>query len=416
MQTSVMLKFRPSSINGKPGSLYLQFIKNRKSRVSVFKGFKIYPEEWDTRNQSFRLNTNNPQRKVYLENVYNKLIHTKSQVEAMIRELENKPSGYTLDELLQSYSSKKRGNTLSEFVEKLVTQMGNRQPRTARSYWSVVKKVKQFNQGKDIQLNEITPEFTLHFEQYMLNTGNKLNTASYYCRNLRAVFNRAIIEKVVEGRIDRPFSTVFTGNEKTTKRAIKKEAIKHMEDINFPFDKKNELDQVRWMFLLSYYLRGISFIDMAYLKKENIINGCICYTRKKTGQYFEIEITPEIQAILNKYQDSASHYLLPILKKGDSRRSYENALRKQNNGLKKLSPLIGLDKPVTTYVARHSWASIAHAIGVSLDIISQGLGHESSKTTLIYLKSFDYYSLHEANRKVIGGEGNNKNKFKIMRQ
>ncbi len=177
--------------------------------------------------------------------------------------------------------------------------------------------------------------------------------------------------------------------------------IKRLEIIDLNDTEKRHLDQTRWLFLLSYYLRGISFIDMAYLKKENIRDGCICYTRRKTGQYFEIEITPEIKAIFKRYCLAGSSYLLPLLQQGDSRADYENALRKQNKDLKELSALAGLDKPLTTYAARHSWASIAHAMGVPVEIISRGLGHESVKTTQIYLKSFDYDLIHQANRKVI---------------
>ncbi len=179
MQTSIMLKFRPSTVEGKTGSLYLQLIKNRKSRVSVFKGCKIYPNEWDAANESFRLNTGNPQRKIYLENLYAKVTDMKSKIEAIAWEFENLSPGYTLDDLVESFQVKKKGNTLSSFIESEACKLENLHPRTARSYRSVMRKIKQYCPDKDLLLGEITSEFIFRFEQYMRNTGNKLTTTSY---------------------------------------------------------------------------------------------------------------------------------------------------------------------------------------------------------------------------------------------
>lgn len=402
MQTSVKLKFRPSTIEGKPGSLYVQFIKDRKSRTTVIKGFKIYAHEWDEANESFRVNTGDSRRKAYLEAAYIKMVHGKTQLLEVINQLENRKPCYTVEDVLESHCRRRCSNNLSAYAGRLAEKLDVDHPRTARSYRCVAKRVKEYC-GGDISLNSINATFIKGFEDYLLSQKKKPNTTSYYCRNLRAILNRAVDDKIIEAPQERLFAGVFTGNEKTEKRAVKKDVIEALETVELSGSVNDHLELARQLFLISYYLRGISFIDLAYLKKENIRDGYIHYTRRKTGQHFEIEITPEIQAILNCYRSDESYYLLPILRNGDSRTRYENALRRENGYLKQLSTLIKLDKPLTTYVARHSWASNAYALGVPMELISQGLGHENVRTTMIYLKSFDYSSLHEANRKIING-------------
>ncbi len=159
----------------------------------------------------------------------------------------------------------------------------------------------------------------------------------------------------------------------------------------------------RDLFVLSFYMRGISFIDLAYLKKKDVKNEIISYQRHKTGQTLEIALTPEMKEIIDRHSNLCkdSDYLLPVLHRGDSYQSYNNALKKQNNHLKILSKMIGLDQGLTTYVTRHSWATIARNQGIPVSLISQGLGHESERTTKIYLGSFDYTPLHTANQTII---------------
>ncbi len=397
-----MFKFRPSVVEGKPGSLYVQFIKDRKSRSVVLKGYKFYPHEWDEESESFRVSIGNTERKAYLESIHAKLMTGRQQVYEAIRKLEIRNPDYSVDEVIENYLRRQYRNNLTAYAGRLADRIEESRPRTARSYRCVARRIQEFY-GGDVPLDRINADFIKRFEAHLLSKGKKPNTTSYYCRNLRAILNRAIDEKIIENPQERLFSGVFTGNEKTEKRAVKREVIETLENLKLTGIVNKQLLLACHLFLLSYYLRGISFIDLAYLKKANIRDGCILYTRHKTGQRFEIEITPKIEVLLNNYQDDDSDYLLPVLRKGDKRTDYENALKQENNRLKQLSALIGLDKPLTTYVARHSWASNAYAMGVSIDLISQGLGHENVRTTMIYLKSFDYSNLHEANRKVIYG-------------
>ena len=151
------------------------------------------------------------------------------------------------------------------------------------------------------------------------------------------------------------------------------------------------LDYARDLFLLSFMLRGMSVVDMAFLKKSDLRNGCVSYKRRKTGRMLTIEWTPEMQAVLDKYPANPTEYLLPIVTSCnvDADTCYRNVSARVNYGLKKIAAMIGIKIPLTLYVARHSWASVAKAKGIPMRVISEGMGHESETTTQIYLASLD---------------------------
>lgn len=163
------------------------------------------------------------------------------------------------------------------------------------------------------------------------------------------------------------------------------------------------LDFARDMFLMSFYLRGMSFIDMAFLKKSDLKNGYVTYRRRKTGQQLVIEWTKEMQMILDKYPENASDYLLPIIRNPatNERCTYRNAGYNINHNLKRIAGMIGVSIPLTLYVARHSWASAAKAKGIPLSVISEGMGHDSEATTQIYLASLDTSVVDKANSLIL---------------
>ena len=160
-----------------------------------------------------------------------------------------------------------------------------------------------------------------------------------------------------------------------------------------------QLDFGRDMFLMSFYLRGMSFIDMAFLKKADLKNGHLIYRRRKTGQQLVIEWTSEMQAILDKYPDNPTQYLLPIIRSEgiNERWAYRNIGYNINHNLKKIAEMISVNIPLTMYVARHSWASAAKAKGIPVSVISEGMGHDSETTTQIYLATLDTSVVDKAN-------------------
>ena len=198
------------------------------------------------------------------------------------------------------------------------------------------------------------------------------------------------------------FADVFTGQHQTVKRAAPPLVIRKL--INADLRKRGQIFS-RDMFLLSFYLRGIPFVDLSYLRKKDLCDNELRYFRRKTGQLMVVDVEPCAMDIIEKYLPCVYHSdrLLPILVRDDKpeRKQYASALRLHNKRLNEIGKLLKLDFSLNSYIARHSWASIAKNEGVSLAVISEGMGHRSERTTAIYLASFDKKIMESANQKVI---------------
>jgi integrase len=198
----------------------------------------------------------------------------------------------------------------------------------------------------------------------------------------------------------RPFKHVFTGTEKTRKRALPIGELSELRAVDLSAQPK--LDFARDMFMMSFYLRGMSYVDMAFLRKSDLKSGVVSYRRRKTNQALHIQWTAEMQRIVDKYTTAGSDYLLPIISvAGREWRDYVNTGHKINYHLKRLGRLLHISSSPTLLSARHSWATIAHNRGVNISIISEGLGHNSERTTYIYLASLDSSAIDRANKLVI---------------
>lgn len=218
-------------------------------------------------------------------------------------------------------------------------------------------------------------------------------------RNLRAIYNRAVEKDITVQRS--PFKHVYTGIDKTVKRALSAKTIKEIKNLDLSLSP--QLDFARDLFMFSFYTRGMSFIDMAFLKKKDLHGGILSYRRKKTNQQLFIKWEKPMQEIIDKYDTGDSLYLLPIIKETgtDSRTQYKNGAHLVNDKLKKIGEQLGLETPLTSYVARHSWASIAKSKNIPVSTISEAMGHDSENTTRIYLASLDTSSVDKANSIVL---------------
>ena len=257
----------------------------------------------------------------------------------------------------------------------------------------------RFRQGKDVLWKDFDADLTASYEAYLKSTGVSMNTISFYNRILRAVYNRAV-EKGFTKQVF-PFKNVYTGVEKTIRRGL---PITIRNIRNLDLSHCPSLDYARDMFLFSFYTRGMSFVDMAYLKKNDLKNGILTYRRKKTGQRLCIRWERDMQDILEKYHISQeSPYLLPIIHKigKEERKQYNNALHLVNKKLKFIGSILQLSIPLTMYVARHSWATVAKSKNIPLSVISEGMGHDSENTTLIYLASLNTEIIDKANKLIL---------------
>lgn len=286
------------------------------------------------------------------------------------------------------------------FMQRLINDLKQTgRIRTSETYASALRSLSQYRNGRDISIDEIDSDIIQKYEAYLKGKGLSRNSSSFYMRILRAAYNKAVEEGMTTQK--EPFKKVYTGVDKTTKRAIPLSSIRRimhldMTDPNLAF--------ARDMFIFSFYTRGMSFIDMAYLKKSDLKNGILTYTRKKTGQRMSIKWENCMQAIIDRHKASPlSQYLLPIITDNgrDSRKQYRNALLRINRELKKIAAAAEISAPLTLYTARHSWASAAKEKNIPLAVISECMGHDSETTTMIYLSSLCDTVIDKANRLII---------------
>ena len=312
--------------------------------------------------------------------------------------------------------NKKTSESLFVFMSQLISLlMKNGQHRTMQHYKATLGSFRRFRAGKDITLKDIDTEEIQSYEAYLRNVAKVCsNTSSFYLRILRAAYNKAV-EKGLAAQ-QRPFRNVYTGIAKTRKRAVPTEVISQLRHLESTVRLTPRQEMARDAFLMSFYLRGMSFIDLAHLRKSDLRDGYLHYVRSKTGQRLSIRWEKQMQEIVDKYrsQTLSSPYLLPFLTGGrcedrnkamdngqEESRLYHNAEARMAYHLKRLGAKIGIKGKLTLYVARHSWATAARDHHVSLSVISEALGHNSETTTQIYLRSIQTSEIDDANAKVL---------------
>lgn len=295
--------------------------------------------------------------------------------------------------------NKRKERTLFVFMEEVSLNLKSiGKIRTSETYKSSLDSFKKFRSGKDLTFKRLNPDLMIEYEAFLKAKGISKNTSSFYMRTLRAVYNRAVEKGLTPQKY--PFKHVYTGIDKTQKRAVTIKVMKHIKNLDLSSEKK--LDFARDMFMFSFYARGMSFVDMAYLRKKDLRNKILTYRRRKTGQQLHIKWEDCMQDIVKKYYDEQSDYLLPIINNNvDERRQYIYHSHNINRYLKKIGEKIGLSIPLTMYVARHTWASIAKQKNVPLSVISDGLGHDSELTTRIYLSTLDNAEIDKANKMIM---------------
>jgi site-specific recombinase XerD len=327
------------------------------------------------------------------------------KIEQCVLTLDEEFSIEKLKELVSGKSKKETKYTFEVFSNKLIQQMMEvNRVGNALVYKTTVNRLISYC-GKDIAFTEINYKLLNEFNHHLITSGLKQNSISNYFRTIRAIYNKAIKMKVVD-RLLYPFHDISIKSEKTAKKAVLKEDIARLLEIHL------EEHTTAWRslnyFMLSFYLRGISFTDLAYLKQSNIIDGRIVYRRRKTHKDYSVKLFPLAETIINQMYVPGSDYLLPIIPNNvpeDSlraKRLIQQWIKTTNKYLKRLSVEVGLGSPLTTYSNRHSFATIAKRMGYSNELIAEALGHEiGNKITNIYLDTFDTDVLDAMHQHVI---------------
>ena len=397
---TVKVKFRPSGCKNKEGTIFYRVIHDRVVR-QVSSGYKMSNSEWKKYENGSLLSDCNERRKSYLMTLSRKISDDLFRFRKIILDLEVSGTPYTTDDILSAYSVKEvRGNFIT-FIHDLIGQLRHAgRIRTAETYSTAMNSFSRFCRTRgEIDMDDIDAGLMMEYQNYLKSRGIIPNTISFYMRNLRAIYNRAVDKGIIVQR--NPFKHVYTGVDKTVKRALSINMLRKIRDMDltsFP-----TMEYARDMFMFSFYTRGMSFVDMAYLKKKDLQNGILAYRRQKTNQQLFIKWEKPMQDIIDKYDTSGTTYLLPIIKdvNSDVRRQYRNASHLVNIKLKKIGIDLGLPIALTSYVARHTWASVAHSKNISLSVISEAMGHDSENTTRIYLASLDMSVIDKANKMII---------------
>lgn len=395
---SIKIKFRPSTVAAHEGTIYYQIIHERKVR-QLLTDYKVFPSEWNE-SRSMVIAPIDCTRKAFIISLRKRICLDVERLMKIARGLDANGQVYTADDVIDGFKRYVHDYSLFNYMAGIIAKLKqNGRIRTSETYKSTLNSFRNFRENEDLNLDCVTSEIMESYEAWLKKRDVIPNTISFYIRILRAVYNRAVEDDIIENR--NPFRHVYTGIDKTAKRALPLAIIKKIKTLDLSLSPA--LEFARDMFLMSFYLRGMSFIDMAYLKKSDLRHGYLSYRRRKTGKELIIEWTKEMQKILDKYPENRSGYLLPIIRNSgiDERCTYINTSYKINHNLKHIARMAGVAIPLTLYVARHSWASAAKVKGIPVSVISEGMGHDSEATTLIYLAKLDTSAVDKANSLII---------------
>ncbi|MBS1592818.1 MAG: site-specific integrase [Bacteroidetes bacterium] len=286
-----------------------------------------------------------------------------------------------------------------QFAQKIVLDLReSKKYGNALFYQSAISALKTYTGRQTIQFSEVSYEFLQKLESKMLAGGLTVNGIAMYMRTIRAIYNRAIKEKLID-RANYPYESYRIKMEATAKRNISKEDIKAI--VAMDIERDSPAWHARNFFMLSFNLFGASFVDLATLKYTDIIKGRISYRRKKTHKLYNIKLTSTAWELIQYYYSPERTYILPVVPESSAgdpeleRRHIQQATKTVNKYLKQIGTALNIGH-LTTYVSRHSAATIAKRMGYSKDLIAEALGHEfGNKVTGIYLDTFDQEVIDE---------------------
>lgn len=382
--------------------IVLKIIKDRKPKV-ISLGMECLKKDWDEANSQFKKNHPN-----YIQR-NRVLLKLKEKALKVIDGFNIEEVDFTLTQFEESFRGKKDSNiSVRLFWEDKIADL-NKAGRTgnARAYLDTMNSFFKFAKNLQLKFRDINVEMLDKYETHLRATGSKDGGIGVRMRELRALYNDAIKRGIVDEKLY-PFKTYKVSKLKGSgiKKALTKAEIKKI--IDFDELKYPHLAESKKLFLFSYFTSGMNFFDIMKLRWSNIQNGRIIYTRSKTKGNFSIKILEPVIIILEEYknQNSTTDYVFPILlKEGLTAIQIENRkakkLKQFNSDLKKIAEIQGIESKVTSYVARHSFATNLKESGVSTDMISQSMGHQNVGITTAYLKDFDNNIIDDANEKLL---------------
>lgn len=388
----VCYKYKPLKNGELP--LKIKVCKDRKTRY-INLGVSTKPEFWDFENN--RPKETCPDKEM-LESLISKNI---SEVRSKIVELKAGAKDFSATTLIENVQHKSKPVTVGELFKKAINSLKDeKRIGYALSVEQVYNSLIKFNRHLDMYFSEIDINWLKKYELWLRRQGLAENTIGIRFRTFRRVYNLAIEHRIVKEE-HYPFKEfrVSRLHKETAKRAVRKDDVLAL--INYrTYGKSHYKELAIDLFKFSYFMGGINFVDMAYLTMKNISDGRLLYYRKKTGKLINLPLQDEVLDVIAKYSKTGP-YVFPVFNNSHKteqqrRNRLHKVITKVNAALKEIGKELRLPVTLTTYVARHSYATVLKRAGVSTSIISESLGHSSEKVTQIYLDSFENSQIDKA--------------------
>ena len=394
MATTInVLCYKSKTLNNGEHPLMIRICKDGKKKY-ISLGVSVKAEHWNSEKNITKANYPNK------EHISILIANKKKEYETEIVKLKSEDKLFTANTLSEQISNSVKPRTVEEAFKAYIQLL---QEENRRGYMLSVQQVYnsliKYNKHLDLHFTVIDATWLKRYEAWLRNSGLAENTIGIRFRTLRTIYNYAIENDMVQAE-HYPFKKykVSKLNQETAKRALSKEDISRIlqyqtnnKFMSLPID----------LFAFTYYTGGINFVDIANLTKDNIIDNRLVYKRSKTGKLIKLPLTQQASELIKKYHDTKNPYLFPIFSvKHTTEQAKANRLHKVitkvNNRLKQIGEALDLPITLTTYVARHSYATVLKRAEVATSIICESLGHSSEKVTQIYLDVFENSQIDKA--------------------
>ncbi len=398
MITSVKLMLNKSRIlNNGSYPLVFQVIHNRRKKL-LYTGYRMKEEVFDESEGKIMNGVGSTFTATEVVKMNRELRKMRNQIDIRIRQLERTREEFAVEDILtqNAFGTGKPQFYLLRYINAQIERKQElKKVGMAAAYKSTRSSLAKFIGRPDVRMSEVDLAFVRRYEDFLYSNGASGNTVSYYLRNLRSLYNQAVTDGY-HPRGEYPFAKAQTRPAKTVKRALSRTDMQNLADLNL--ENEPELEFTRDLYLFSFYAQGMAFVDIVLLKKTDICNGVLTYSRHKSKQLIRIVVTPQMQGVIDKY-NTENEYLFPIIsgEYASGYQKYRLALGRINRHLKKIAVVADIKVPLTTYTARHTWATLARDYGAPISVISAGLGHTSEEMTRVYLKDFDVSMLNQVN-------------------
>ena len=398
MITSVKLMLNKSRIlNNGSYPLVFQVIHNRRKKL-LYTGYRMKEEVFDESEGKIMNGVGSTFTATEVVKMNRELRKMRNQIDIRIRQLERTREEFAVEDILtqNAFGTGKPQFYLLRYINAQIERKQElKKVGMAAAYKSTRSSLARFIGRPDVRMSEVDSAFVRRYEDFLYSNGSSGNTVSYYLRNLRSLYNQAVTDGY-HPRGEYPFAKAQTRPAKTVKRALSRTDMQNLADLNL--ENEPELEFTRDLYLFSFYAQGMAFVDIVLLKKTDICNGVLTYSRHKSKQLIRIVVTPQMQGVIDKY-NTENEYLFPIIsgEYASGYQKYRLALGRINRHLKKIAVVADIKVPLTTYTARHTWATLARDYGAPISVISAGLGHTSEEMTRVYLKDFDVSMLNQVN-------------------